>query len=67
MALLGESRGLGGEIKLFPPPIFKGEYERWKDCFWQLKAYVTLYKPVAQELMARVEVSISAIDDVILQ
>ena len=60
MALLGESRGLGGEIKLFPPPIFKGEHERWEDWSWQLKAYVALYKPVAQELMTRVEGSASA-------
>ena len=67
MALLGESRGLGGEIKLFPPPIFKGEHERWEDWSWQLKAYVALYKPVAQELMTRVEGSASAIDDIILQ
>ena len=65
MALLGESRGLGGEIKLFPPPIFKGEHERWEDWSWQLKAYVALYKPVAQELMTRVEGSASVIDDTI--
>ena len=42
MALLSESRGLGGEIKLFPPPIFKGEHERWEDWSWQLKAYVAI-------------------------
>ena len=29
MALLGKSRRVGGEIKLFPSPIFKGEHERW--------------------------------------
>ena len=63
MASLGESRGLGGEIKLFPPPVFKGEHEKWEDWSWQLKAYVALYKPVAQELMSRIEGSSSVIDD----
>ena len=52
---------------MFPPPIFKGEHERWEDWSWQLKAYVVLYKPVAQELMTRVEGSASVIDDTILQ
>ena len=52
---------------MFPPPVFKGEHERWEDWSWQLKAYVALYKPVAQELMTRVEGSTSAIDDIILQ
>ena len=67
MALLGESRGLGGEIKLSPPPTFKGEHDKWEDWSWQLKAYVALYKPVAQELMTRVEGSASIVDDAILQ
>ena len=56
--------GLGSEIKLFPPPVFKGEHNKWEDWSWQLKAYVALYKPVAQDLMDRIEGSNAAIDDV---
>ena len=44
-------RGIGGEIELFPPPVYRGELEKWEDSSWQLKRYVGLYKPVAKHLM----------------
>ena len=37
-------RGIGGEIKLFPPPVYRGELDKWDDWSWQLKRYVGLYK-----------------------
>ena len=67
MATLGESKGLGGESKLFPPPTFKGEHDRWEDWSWQLKAYVAVHKPVAQELVERIEGSNVPIDDLSMQ
>ncbi|CAE7295848.1 unnamed protein product [Symbiodinium sp. CCMP2456] len=67
MATLTESRGSGGEIKLFPPPVFKGEHDKWEDWSWQSKAYVALYKPVAQELMDRIQGSSISIDDAATQ
>ena len=33
-------RGIGGEIKLFPPPVYHGELDKWDDWSWQLKRYV---------------------------
>ena len=48
---------------MFPPPTFKGEHDKWEDWSWQLKAYVALYKPVAQNLMDRIEGSTTHIDD----
>ena len=30
-------RGIGGEIKLFPPPTYHGELEKWEDWSCQLK------------------------------
>ena len=44
-------RGLGGEIKLFPPPMYNGELEKWEDWSWQLKRYVGLYKPGVKLMM----------------
>ena len=55
MAAFGETRGLGGEIKLFPPPQYSGETEKWEDWSWQLKSYVALYKPIAGEVMNTIE------------
>ncbi|CAE7873260.1 unnamed protein product, partial [Symbiodinium sp. KB8] len=43
--------GLGGEIKLFPPPMYNGELEKWEDWSWQLKRYVGLYKPGVKLMM----------------
>ena len=36
-------RGIGGEIKLFPPPTYHGELDKWDDWSWQLKRYVGLH------------------------
>ncbi|CAE7877537.1 unnamed protein product, partial [Symbiodinium necroappetens] len=49
------SAGLGGEIKLFPPPMYNGELEKWEDWSWQLKRYVGLYKPGVKLMMDGVE------------
>ena len=51
MTAFGDWQGLGGEIKLFPPPHYSEEPDKWKDWSWQLKSYVALYKPVAREVM----------------
>ena len=51
------NRGIGGEIKLFPPPTYHGELDKWDDWSWQLKRYVGLYKPLAKILMDEVELS----------
>ena len=50
-------RGIGGEIKLFPPPVYHGELDKWDDWSWQLKRYVGLYKPLAKTLMDEIEVN----------
>ena len=57
MTSFGEtpSRGLGGDFKLFPPAPFNGDHEKWDDWSWQLKRYISLYKPIAKMLMDRVE------------
>ena len=57
------TRGIGGEIKLFPPPVYHGELEKWEDWSWQLMRYVGLYKPLAKLLMDDVEGSNVAITD----
>eukprot|EP00439_Symbiodinium_sp_Y106_P029257 s5378_g3.t1 len=54
------TRGIGGEIKVFPPPVYHGELEKWEDWSWQ---YVGLYKPLAKLLMDDVEGSNVAITD----
>ena len=46
-----------GEIKLFPPPTYHGELDKWDDWSWQLKRYVGLYKPLAKLLMDEVELA----------
>eukprot|EP00439_Symbiodinium_sp_Y106_P044512 s4651_g5.t1 len=46
---------IGGEIKLFPPPTYHGELDKWDDWSWQLKRYVGLYKPLAKMLMDEIE------------
>ena len=48
-------RGIAGEIKLFPPPPYHGELEKWEDWSWQLKRYVGLYKPMAKTLIDEIE------------
>ena len=53
-------RGIGGEIKLFPPPVYHGELEKWENRSWQLKRlkrYVGLYKPMAKTLMDEIEMN----------
>ena len=50
-------RGIGGEIKLFPPPTYHGELDKWDNWSWQLKIYVGLYKPLAKTLMDEVELN----------
>ena len=50
-------RGIGGEIKLFPPPTYHGELDKWDDWSWQLKRYVGLYKPLAKTLMDEIELN----------
>ena len=57
------TKGIGGEIKLFSPPTYHGELEKWEDWSWQLKRYVGSYKPLAKHLMDVVEGSSRAIDD----
>ena len=49
------TRGIGGEIKLFPPPVYHRELEKWEDWSWQLKRYLGLRKPLAKLLMDEVE------------
>ena len=49
------TRGTGGEIKLFPPPVYHGELEKWEGWSWQLKRHVGLYKPLTKLLMDDVE------------
>ena len=51
-------------MKLFPPPVYHGESEKWEDWSWQLKSYVALYKPMALEIMGRLEgASVPCIDE----
>ena len=52
---------------MIPPPVFTGERERWEDWSWQVKAYVSLHKPFAQELLTRIEEDSFPIDGFILQ
>ena len=54
---------IGGEIKLFPPPVYHSELEQWEDEAWQLKRYDGLYKPLAEQMMDDVEGSNRVIDD----
>ena len=61
------AKGIGGEIRLLPPPVFQGELEKWEDWSWQLKRYVGLYKPVAEHLMEDVEGSNRVIDDMLCE
>ena len=49
------TRSIGEEIKLFPPPNYRGEIEKWEGWRWQLKRYVPLHKPVAKLLIDEVE------------
>ena len=49
------AKGIGGETKLFPPPLYHGELDKWDDWSWQLKRYVGLYKPLAKTLMDEIE------------
>eukprot|EP00439_Symbiodinium_sp_Y106_P069965 s5116_g12.t1 len=51
------ARGIGGEIKLFPPPLYHGELDKWDDWSWQLKRYIGLYKPLAKTLKDEIEVN----------
>ena len=48
-------RGIGGEIKLFPPPVCHGEVEKWEHCSWQLKRYIGLCKPIVKLMLDDVE------------
>ena len=48
-------RGIGGEIKLFPPSVYHGELDKWDDWSWQLKRYLGLYKPLAKTMMDEIE------------
>ena len=49
------ARGIGDEIKLVPPPLYRGELDKWDDWSWQQKRYVGLYKPLAKTLMDEIE------------
>ena len=49
------SERIGGEIKLFPPPVYHGELDKWDDWSWQLERYVGLYKPLAKTMMDEIE------------
>ena len=66
MAAFGDWQGLGGEIKLFPPPHYSGEPDKWEDWSWQLKSYVALYKPHAREVMDLAEGAPNPITDQVL-
>ena len=50
-------RGIGGEIKSFPPPTYHGELDKWEDWSWHLKRCVGLYKPMAKTLMDEIELN----------
>ena len=63
MAAFGETRGLGGEIKLFPPPQYSGETEKWEGWSWQLKSYVALCEPVAGEVISSIKGSTQTFTD----
>ena len=54
---------LGGEFKLFPPAAYGGDFDKWDDWAWQLKRYISLYKPVAKQLMDRVETLNTVVTD----
>eukprot|EP00439_Symbiodinium_sp_Y106_P002344 s11402_g1.t1 len=56
-------RGIGGEIKLFPPPTYHGELDKWDNWSWQLKIYVGLYKPLAKTLMDEVELNAQKVEE----
>eukprot|EP00439_Symbiodinium_sp_Y106_P075560 s829_g15.t1 len=49
------ARGIGGEIKLFPPPLYHGELDKWDDWSRQLKRYEGLCKPLAKTMMDEIE------------
>ena len=49
------TEGLEERPKLFPPPAYHGELEKWEGWSRQLKRYVGLYKPVATRMMDDVE------------
>ena len=57
------NRSIGGEIKLFPPPVYHGKLKKLENWSWQLKRYVGLCKPLAKLLMDGVEGSSRMIDD----
>ena len=55
MASIGDWRALGGELKLAPPPPYPGSIEHWEEWLWQLKSYVSLFKPHIAKLLESAE------------
>ena len=46
-----------------PPPPFSGSIEHWEEWSWQLKSYVSLFKPRVSKLLEAVEGKTETIDD----
>ena len=63
MASIGDSKGIGGELKLNPPPPFSGAIEHWEEWSWQFKSYVSLFKPHVSILLESVEGTSDTITD----
>ena len=63
MASIGDSRALGGELTLAFPPPFSGSFEHWEEWSWQLKSYVSLFKPHIAKLLEAVEGKSDTITD----
>ena len=67
MAAVGDSKALGGELKLAPPPPYSGSVENWEEWSWQLKSYVSLFEPHIAKSLESVEGKSDAIDDKYLE
>ena len=67
MASIGDSKGIGGELKLNPPPPFSGAIEHWEEWSWQFKSYVALFKPHMSKLLESVEGKSDTITDKYLE
>ena len=56
------ARGIGGEFKLFPSPLYHGELDKQDDWSWQLKRYEGLYQALVKTLMDEIEINSAKID-----
>ena len=42
------NRGIGGEIKLFPPPTYHGELDKWDDWSWAAEEICRIVQATGQ-------------------